>query len=105
MSDSVFQYFDGIDYAESVLRKMLLKANKLVYIGELHDSSLKEQWLDHRRKSMQNYDEIYEGLPKMFYSQDWINSIAKDYNRKTYFTTLKNKEYWNSRYLFNCYIY
>ena len=105
MSDSVFQYFDGIDYAESVLRKMLLKANKLGYIGELHDSSLKEQWLDHRRKSMQNYDEIYEGLPKMFYSQDWINSIAKDYNRKTYFTTLKNKEYWNSRYLFNCYIY
>lgn len=105
MSDSVFQYFEGIDYAEKVLRKMITKADKLVYIGEIHDSSLKEEWLGKRRKSLKHYDEIYEGLPKNFYSRDWINHIARDYNRKTYFTEVDNKEYWNSRYLFNCYIY
>ena len=105
MSDSVFQYFEGLDYAETVLRKMLLKANKLVYIGELHDSSMKEKWLESRRKSMENYDKIYEGLPKMFYSREWISHIAEDYNKKTCFTTWDNQEYWNSKYLFNCYIY
>lgn len=45
MADSVFQYFDDIVYAEAVLRKMLVKANEMVYLGELHDSSQKEEWL------------------------------------------------------------
>lgn len=105
IADSVFQYFDGIGYGEAVLRKMLSKANKLVYIGELHDSNMKEEWLENRRQSLENYDEIYEGLSKTFYSRDWIDNIAKEYNRKTCFTALDNKEYWNSKYLFNCYIY
>ena len=66
MADSVFQYFDDIVYAEAVLRKMLVKANEMVYLGELHDSSQKEEWLEYRRKSMRNYDAVYLGLPKMF---------------------------------------
>lgn len=105
MADSVFQYFDGVDYGELILRKMLSKANKMVYIGELHDSSMQKEWLENRRQSMANYDEIYEDLPKIFYSREWIDNIAKEYNRKTCFTVLNNKEYWNSKYLFNCYIY
>lgn len=105
MSDSVFQYFESIDYAEVVLRKMICKADKLVYIGELHDSRLKEEWLENRRKSMENYDEVYAGLSKMFYSREWIENIAKEFNRQVYFDISDNKEYWNSKYIFNCYIY
>lgn len=77
MADSVFQYFDDIVYAEAVLRKMLVKANEMVYLGELHDSSQKEEWLEYRRKSMRNYDAVYLGLPKMFYSKDWIRHIDR----------------------------
>lgn len=105
MADSVFQYFDGIDYAETVLRKMLSKADKIVYLGELHDSNLKSEWLENRRKAMKNYDEIYSGLPKMFYSRDWVEDISKEYGRKVFFTVPDNEEYWNSSYLFNCYIF
>ena len=83
MADSVFQYFDDIVYAEAVLRKMLVKANEMVYLGELHDSSQKEEWLEYRRKSMRNYDAVYLGLPKMFYSKDWIRHIAEEYNKKS----------------------
>lgn len=105
MADSVFQYFDGIDYAETVLRKMLSKADKIVYLGELHDSNLESEWLENRRKAMENYDVIYSGLPKMFYSRDWVEDIAKEYGRKVFFTVADNEEYWNSSYLFNCYIF
>ena len=83
MADSVFQYFDDIVYAEAVLRKMLVKANEMVYLGELHDSSQKEEWLEYRRKSMRNYDAVYLGLPKMFYSKDWIRHIAEKYKKKS----------------------
>lgn len=105
MADSVFQYFDELDYAETVLRKMLSKTNKVIYLGELHDEQLKEDWLAHRHAAMKNYDEIYAGLPKMFYNREWLRKIAEEYHKKVCFTTLENKEYWNSKYLFYCYMY
>lgn len=32
---------------------------------------------------MRNYDAVYLGLPKMFYSKDWIRHIAEEYNKKS----------------------
>lgn len=105
MADSVFQYFSGEEYAEDVLGKMLLKSKKIVYISEIHDITLREEWLEYRRQSMENYDQVYEGLDKMFYSKDWILDIAKKHNRQVIFTKSDNPEYWNSRYIFNCFIF
>lgn len=105
MADSVFQYFQDLLYAEKVLRKMISKANKVVYIGELHDKDLEEQWLENRRNLMENYDEIYKGLPKMFYSREWITDIAEQYNKHVIFSSSTNTEYWNSEYIFDCYIF
>lgn len=105
MADSVFQYFSGKEYAEDVLNKMLLKSEKIVYISEIHDINLREEWLAYRRQSMENYDQVYEGLDKMFYSKDWILDIAKKHNRQVIFTKSDNPEYWNSKYIFNCFIF
>ena len=105
MADSVFQYFDSHEYADSVLNKMILKSNKAVYISEIHDMELKEEWLAYRRKSMENYDQIYEGLDKLFYSRDWFSDIARKNNRQAVFTKGENPEYWNSKYAFNCFIF
>lgn len=105
MADSVFQYFPGIDYAESVLRKMIAKSEKITYIGELHDSLMYEEWLENRRASMADYDKVYEGLNRMFVSREWVKQIAADCGRRTCFTIVDNSEYWNGKYIFNCYIY
>lgn len=105
MADSVFQYFSGEQYAEDVLHKMILKSEKIVYVSEMHDLDLREEWLAHRRQSMENYDVVYEGLDKMFYSRDWILRIAKEHNKQVLFTKGDNPEYWNSKYIFNCFIY
>lgn len=105
MADSVFQYFGSREYAEDILGKMILKSNRVVYISEIHDMELQKEWIECRRRSMDNYDQIYEGLGKMFYSRDWIADIAKKFGKKTDFTKSENPEYWNSRYVFNCYIF
>lgn len=105
MADSVFQYFSSEEYAQDVLNKMILKSNKLVYISELHDITLREEWLAYRRKSMDDYDQIYEGLDKMFYSKEWITDIATQHNKQVRFTKGNNPEYWNSKYIFNCFIF
>ena len=105
MADSVFQYFGSHEYAKSVLHKMIRKSNKAVYISEIHDIEMQEEWLAYRRKSMENYDQIYEGLDKLFYSRDWFSNIARKNNRQAVFTKGENPEYWNSKYVFNCFIF
>lgn len=105
MADSVFQYFSGKEYAEDILNKMILKSNKIVYVSELHDIMLREEWLAYRRKSMDDYDRVYEGLDKQFYSREWILDIAKKHNKQVIFTKGNNPEYWNSKYIFNCFIF
>lgn len=105
MSDSVFQYFVSVDYAEAVLRKMIYKANKIIYLGELHDVTMQEEWLYNRRKSMENYDAVYEGLSKTFYDKKWIEKIAAEFGKRVFFTKCENPEYWNGRFIFNCFIY
>lgn len=105
MADSVFQYFGSREYAEDILNKMLLKAGKAVYVSEIHDDALRDEWIAYRRESMEDYDRVYDGLDKMFYSREWFMDIAKKHNKQTFFTKSENPEYWNSRYVFNCFIF
>lgn len=105
IADSVFQYFGSLEYADNILNKMILKSKKAVYISEIHDIDLREEWLEHRRNSMENYDQIYEGLDKLFYSRQWIRDIAEKNGRQVIFYKNDNPEYWNSRYVFNCFIF
>ena len=105
LADSVFQYFDSLDYAKETLKKMLDKANDLVFLGEIHNADLHDEWLDNRRKTIANYDERYKGLNKLFFSKSWLEDIAKEKGRKIYFEDIHNEEYLNSKYIFNVYFY
>ena len=105
MSESVFQYFDSLDYAEKVLRKMIEKSKKLVYVGEVHDKIYEEQLMEHRRKTIDDYDIRYKGLSKLFFEKSWFEAIAGEYGRSIHFEEVNNPEYINGKYLFNCYIY
>ena len=102
MSESVFQYFSNLEYAENVLRKMLKKSRGIVYLGEIHDARFEKELMEYRRKTIEDYDKKYEGLSKQFYKREWIEKIAGD--REVIYTEVKNKEYLNSKSLFNCFI-
>lgn len=105
MADSVFQYFGSLEYAEDILNKMLLKAGKAVYVSEIHDITLRDEWISCRRASMEDYDRIYDGLDKMFYAKEWFSDMAGRHKKQAVFTKSENPEYWNSRYVFNCFIF
>ena len=104
MSESVFQYFESLEYAEIVLRKMICKAKKLVYLGEIHDKKFEQELLDYRRRTIENYDEKYAGLNKLFFEKEWIEKIASEYGKKVKYSYIDNPEYINGKYEFNCFI-
>lgn len=105
MAESVFQYFETQEYAESVLRKMIQKSNRLTYLGEIHDKRYEAELIDYRRRTIENYEEKYEGLSKLFLSREWIENFAKEYDKKILFTDVDNPDYLNGKYEFNCFIF
>lgn len=83
---------------------MIQKSNKLTYLGEIHNKDFEKELMEYRRKTIDNYEERYKGLHKLFLSKKWIENIAKDYGKKVRFTEINNSEYLNSKFEYNCYI-
>lgn len=104
-SEGVFEYFESLEYAEKVLRKMIEKSNKIVFLGGVWDKDKEDELMDYRRATIKDYDERYKNLQKQFYSKDWVINISNHYNRKVEFEEVNNSAYWNSKYTYNCYIY
>ncbi len=105
LSESVFQYFYDADYGMRVLEKMYAKAKKLIVVTEIHDIDKKEALLARRRAAVENYDELYKGLDKTFYSKGAFEAFAKERGAAVEFVNPKNDSYWNNDYVFDCYIH
>lgn len=104
-SEGVFAYFPDEQYGLSVLEKMYEKARKVIIVIEIFDKSLQDECESHRREMLPDYDEKYAGLGKTFYNKDMFRAFAERHHCRIEFGTVDNPYYWNSSYLFNCYIY
>ena len=100
-SDSVFVYFNNIEYAKNVLEKMCQKANKAILITEVYDKDKEQECLDYRRSQIENYDEKYKWLGKLFFEKKFFEDFAKEHGLKIKFLDVNNKYYWNSKYMFS----
>lgn len=103
ISNSVFHYFDSLDYAEEVIKKMLLKATKKVGIFDINDFSKKSEYHKTRtgRMNKQEYIQKYEGLDHLFYRKRWFEEIAEKYSVKIEIFHQTFKDYSNSKLRFN----
>lgn len=104
-SEGVFAYFPNEEYGEIVLQKMYQKARKLIMISEVFDKDMQSECERHRRELFDNYDEKYKGLDKVFYKREMFIQFAEKHNCRIKFDSIDNEYYWNSKYLFNCYLY
>lgn len=104
-SDSVFAYFPDETYGLKVLEKMYEKAIRVVVLSEVFDKAMKKECENYRREKLADYDELYQGLDKVFYDRGMFERFAKEHQCRIEFTEVDNEYYWNSRYLYNCYIF
>lgn len=100
-SDSVFVYFTDIEYAKKVLEKMDQKANKAIMVTEVYDNKFKEECINYRKSQIDNYEEKYKWLDKLFFDKKFFEDFAKEHNLKIKFFDVNNKYYWNSKYMFS----
>ena len=80
---------------------MYQKANKAILITEVYDKSKEQECLDYRRSQIEDYDEKYKWLNKLFFDKSFFEDFAKEHNLKIKFFDVNNKYYWNSKYMFS----
>lgn len=103
LSNSVFSYFPSEEYALQVLEKMYLKARRSIGIIDVHDRDKEMEFIEYRKKMIENYEERYKGLHKLFYSREFFRNFAKNHNMKVVFKESNIPGYWNNEFIFNCY--
>lgn len=105
ISVSVFGYFTDEGYAEAVLEKMLEKARYSLGILELADKAKEDAYTAYRKQIIPNYEERYKGLPRQFYSKEFFEDFARRHGMDIVITPVNMKDYWNSQFYFDCYLY
>lgn len=104
-SNSVFSYFADEKYAEAVLEKMYQKARYGIGLLDIHDKDKEGEFIAFREKTVENYQERYKSLPKLFYTKEFFLNFASKHHADIKFTSSGIKGYWNNDFVFNCYIY
>lgn len=105
ISVSVFGYFTGLDYAEIVLEKMYRKARYSIGILDIADAEKENAYLAYRRQSIPDYEERYKGLPRLFFSKEFFTDFARAHDMEIEISPVNLKNYWNSQFYFDCYLY
>lgn len=105
ISNSVFQYFE-IEYAKTVLLKMIDKANKAVFILDIPDIKTKALSEKYRQDvlPLEEYKVKYEGLHHTYYNRDWFGEVAKCVGWKLEFIDGFVPNYPQNEFRFGCLI-
>lgn len=105
LSNSVFSYFADEAYAYTVLEMMYQKTKYSIGLIDIHDSEKKEDFIAYRKRMIEDYEERYQNLPKLFYTKPFFRKFAESHDMRISFTDSKIPGYWNNRFVFNCFMY
>jgi trans-aconitate methyltransferase len=106
-SNGVFLYFPDHNYAAQVLTKMMQMTRKSIGIFDIPDAAKQEEDIARRKAAIgeAEYLERYKNLDHLYYSKDWFEQIASDQGFKVIVEDQTLKNYGNSDYRFNVYMY
>lgn len=103
-SNGVFIYFDDFTYAERALEKMFKKSRRAVAVLDIYDKELEEIHMNHRRQTIENYDERYKDLPKLFYPRSFFKEFADHHNLSIRFEKNELENYGNAPFTYHCFM-
>jgi SAM-dependent methyltransferase len=79
-SCGVFTYFESLDYADAVLRKMIAKARRGILILDVPDLAKRTAAVAFRRGALgdEQYRERYSGLDHAYYDKEWFRRVLNE---------------------------
>ena len=104
ISNSVFSYFDDLDYARRVLEKMFIKSRRSIAVLDIFDADFETELMAERRRTIANYDELYKDLPKKFYPRKFFEDFAARHGLKISFAANELENYVNAPFTYHCFM-
>lgn len=104
-SNSAFEYFSDENYAWRVLERMNEKTKNVMGILEVHDIELKEEFISYRKETIENYEQKYKDLNKLFLPRTFFLDFAEKYKLDIKFCYPAINGYWNTKYIYDVYMY
>lgn len=104
-SNSVLSYFRDENYTWNVLERMYKKTKFSIGLIDIHDIEKKDDYISFRKKEIEDYEDRYKNLPKLFFSKTFFQKFAKEHNMDIYFDDYQMDGYWNNEFVFHCYLY
>ena len=108
ISHGVFFYFESLQYAEEVAKRMINAAVKKIAILDICDFDKKEIYHEVRISKFieeghteDEYWKHYEGLDHLFYTKDFFRDLGKQHNLNTEIYDQNYQNYENSKLRFN----
>ena len=104
-SNSVFSYFSNEEYTTKVLDRISDKVRFSFGIIDVHDIEKKQQFEAYRKETVENYEDRYKELKKLFYRRDFFLNWAEHNGYEIDFYDSNVEGYWNSEFVFDVYMY
>jgi ubiquinone/menaquinone biosynthesis C-methylase UbiE len=108
LSNSVFQYFESLNYAENVVNEMARLLNSAGHIAllDINDASKEYEYESIRRAKLgdDEYDRLYGSLTHQFYKKEWFEHIADHLNLKCIIMDQNIIGYENSKFRYNVFL-
>jgi len=103
ISNSVFFYFNNLEYAKRVIEKMIIKANKKIAIFDIPDLAKKNESEKYRRSTLPEgeYEAKYEDLAHLYYEKEWFINITESFGHKIEIFDQIIENYGNNKFRFN----
>lgn len=105
LSSGCFLYFPDEKYTFNVLDKMLLKSQKTIGIFDVNDLFKKEDFIKYKKETTVNYEKTYAGLEQLFLDKQFFFDWANKKGVKAIIEDQDIKNYNNSKYRYNVYVY
>ncbi len=105
LNGGCFIYFPSKEYTETVLDKMLSKANRMVALFDINDEEKREEAEGIRRAAVgENYDKMYEGLNHLYWKKEYFLEYAAKKKVKCEIGPQPMKNYPNGHYRYSVYL-
>jgi ubiquinone/menaquinone biosynthesis C-methylase UbiE len=105
VSNSVFQYFDGLGYAETVVGEIarVLKKKRRAALLDINDAAKKGKYESIRRRKLgdKEYDRLYGTLKHQFYEKEWFDDLAVRFGLRCEIRDQDIKNYDNAQFRYN----